>query len=34
MDNYEALVHAGFDGKPDVKRADVLAWLEEKRAAR
>ena len=27
MDNYEALVHAGFDGKPDVTRADVLAWL-------
>ena len=27
MDNYEALVHAGFDGKPDVSRAEVLAWL-------
>ena len=27
MENYEALVHAGFEGKPDAKRADVLAWL-------
>ena len=27
MENYEALVHAGFDGKPDTGRAEVLAWL-------
>ena len=27
MDNYEALVHAGFDGKPDVSNPRVLAWL-------
>ena len=28
MDNYEALVHSGFEnGKPDAGRAEVLAWL-------
>ena len=28
MDNYEALVHSGFeDGKPDTDRPEVLAWL-------
>ena len=28
MDNYEALVHRGFEGgKPDVGKAEVLAWL-------
>ena len=27
MESYEALVHAGFDGKPDTGRPDVLAWL-------
>ena len=28
MESYEALVHSGFaGGKPDVSRADVLAWL-------
>ena len=28
MENYEALVHKGFEGgKPDAGRAEVLAWL-------
>ena len=28
MDNYEALVHRGFEGgKPDAGKAEVLAWL-------
>jgi transketolase len=28
MESYEALVHSGFaGGKPDVSRAEVLAWL-------
>jgi len=27
MENYEALVHAGFEGKPDVSRPEVLAWM-------
>ena len=27
MENYEALVHSGFSGKPDTNRAEVLAWL-------
>ena len=28
MDNYEALVHSGFeDGKPDTDHPEVLAWL-------
>ena len=27
MENYEALVHSGFDGKPDTGDPEVLAWL-------
>ena len=27
MDSYEALVHSGFDGKPDVRDPKTLAWL-------
>ena len=27
MENYEALVHSGFNGKPDAGNAEVLAWL-------
>ena len=27
MDSYEALVHSGFEGKPDVRDPKTLAWL-------
>jgi len=27
MNSYEALVHSGFDGKPDVRDPKTLAWL-------
>ncbi len=27
MDSYEALVHSGFDGKPDTRDPKTLAWL-------
>ena len=27
MESYEALVHSGFDGKPDVRDPKTLAWL-------
>ena len=27
MENYEALVHSGFEGKPDVRDPKTLAWL-------
>ncbi len=27
MENYEALVHSGFDGRPDTGDPEVLAWL-------
>ena len=27
MESYEALVHSGFNGKPDTGNAEVLAWL-------
>ena len=33
MENYEALVHRGFEGgKPDAGRAEVLAWLIRRNA--